>query len=44
LTAATVSNHDPLDLIEAHLIAPPVVKRVEAWFAIAAAFSSEPPF
>jgi hypothetical protein len=43
LTAATVSNHDPLDLIEAHLIAPPVVKRVEAWFAIAA-FSSEPPF
>jgi len=28
------SNHDPLDLIV----------RVEAWFAIAAAFSSVPPF
>jgi hypothetical protein len=39
------SDHDPLDFIEAYLIAPTVIKlRVEAWFAIAAAFSSVPPF
>jgi hypothetical protein len=39
-------NHDPLDLIEAHLVPPAIVDcvvRVDAWFAIAAAFSSVPP-
>jgi hypothetical protein len=40
-------DHNALDLIEADLIAPAIVElvvRVEAWFAIAAAFSSVPPF
>jgi hypothetical protein len=40
-------NHDPLDFIEADLIQPAIVElvvRVDAWCAIAAAFSSVPPF
>ena len=40
-------NHDPLYLIEADLVAPAIVelrRTREAWFAIAAAFSSVPPF
>jgi len=43
-----VANHDSLDLVEADLFAPAIVEsctmRVEAWFAIAAAFSGVPPF
>ena len=41
----TASNHDPLNLIEAHFVAQSCVVRVEAWFvALAAAFSIVPPF
>jgi hypothetical protein len=40
-----ISTHNPLDIIEADLVAPTQswVVRVEAWFAIVAAFSSVPP-
>jgi hypothetical protein len=41
------SNRNPLHLVETHFIVPAIVKLrgpVEAWFAIAAAFSSVPPF
>jgi hypothetical protein len=43
----TLENHNPLDLIEAELVAPAIVelrRTRRAWFALAAAFSSVPPF
>jgi hypothetical protein len=47
LSSSIAREPDLLHLIEAHLVAPAIVElrvRVEAWFAMAAAFSSVPPF
>jgi hypothetical protein len=40
-------NRHPLDFVERRLVAAPIVElivRVGAWFAMAAVFSSAPPF
>ena len=42
MTRGVKSNRNPRHFVEAHLVS--CIVRVEAWFAVAAAFSRVPPF